>query len=466
MEKETRTYKAHVLVLPYPTQGHLNPMLQFSKRLISKGLKVTLATTTFVFNSKHAVDPPSNSIDVETISDGHDTCGRAGAKSIKYYLTTFQEIGSRTLADLITRLGDSGRPVDALVYDSFLPWALDVAKRFDLVGAVFFTQSCAVNSIYYHIHKGLLQLPLPGPKFSLPGLPSLEPFEAPSFVYAPESYPAFYDMVVGQFYNIDDADWVLYNTFNELEKEVAEWMEKLWPLRTIGPTIPSMYLDKRLENDKDYSINLFKPNNGACMRWLRAKPKGSVIYVSFGSLAALEEEQMIELAWGLKGTNYYFLWIVRAQEEDKLPNKFKEEISEKGLVISWCAQLEVLAHESVGCFVTHCGFNSTLEALSLGVPMVAMPQWTDQRTNAKYVEDVWEVGKRARPDEKGVVRREVIQLCIRDVMEERKGKQMKKNAIKWRNLAKDAVSEGGSSDTNIDEFVSKLAASSKYYTKL
>lgn len=243
-------------------------------------------------------------------------------------------------------------------------------------------------------------------------------------------------------------------------------MEKLWPLRTIGPTIPSMYLDKRLENDKDYSINLFKPNNGACMRWLRAKPKGSVIYVSFGSLAALEEEQMIELAWGLKGTNYYFLWIVRAQEEDKLPNKFKEEISEKGLVISWCAQLEVLAHESVGCFVTHCGFNSTLEALSLGVPMVAMPQWTDQRTNAKYVEDVWEVGKRARPDEKGVVRREVIQLCIRDVMEERKGKQMKKNAIKWRNLAKDAVSEGGSSDTNIDEFVSKLAASSKYYTKL
>lgn len=186
-----------------------------------------------------------------------------------------------------------------------------------------------------------------------------------------------------------------------------------------------------------------------------------------GSMAALEEEQVAELAWGLKGTKYYFVWIVRAQEEAKLPNNFKEEISEKqGLVVSWCSQLEVLAHESVGCFVTHCGFNSTLEALSLGVPMVAMPQWTDQSTNAKYVEDVWEVGKRARPDEKGVVRREVVEMCIREVMEERKGKQMKENAIKWKALAKDAISEGGSSDKNIDEFVNKVAASSKSCTKL
>lgn len=97
-----------------------------------------------------------------------------------------------------------------------------MAKRFGLVGAVFFTQSCAVNSIYYHVHKGLLRLPLSGSesKFSLPGLPSLESFEAPSFVYDLESYPAFYHMVVDQFCNIDEADWVLCNTFYELEKEV------------------------------------------------------------------------------------------------------------------------------------------------------------------------------------------------------------------------------------------------------
>ncbi|KAG5589098.1 hypothetical protein H5410_039612 [Solanum commersonii] len=54
---------------------------------------------------------------------------------------------------------------------------------------------------------------------------------------------------------------------------------------------------------------------------------------------------------------------------------------------------------SIGCFLTHCGWNSTLESISLGVPMVAIPQWTDQPTNAKLVKDVWEIGVRAKQDE-------------------------------------------------------------------
>ncbi|CAI0390530.1 unnamed protein product [Linum tenue] len=93
---------------------------------------------------------------------------------------------------------------------------------------------------------------------------------------------------------------------------------------------------------------------------------------------------MEELCYGWKNSDHYFLWVVRASEEEKFPPSF-DPSDEKGLVVSWCPQLEVLNHESVGCFVTHCGWNSMLEALSLGVPMVAMPQWTDQGTNAKYI---------------------------------------------------------------------------------
>ena len=148
----------HVLLLPYPTQGHLNPILQFAKRLVSKGIKATLATTIFVHSSLHqpnsaTTNPNHHNIAFETISDGHDTTGRS-ITEIGTYLETFRVIGSRTLAELITRLGESGRPVDAVVYDSFLPWALDVAKGFGLVGAALFTQSCAVNAVYYHVHKG------------------------------------------------------------------------------------------------------------------------------------------------------------------------------------------------------------------------------------------------------------------------------------------------------------------------
>lgn len=233
-------------------------------------------------------------------------------------------------------------------------------------------------------------------------------------------------------------------------------MSNLWPLGTVGPTVPSMFLDKQLKEDKAYGLSLFKPNTDVCINWLNGRESGSVVYVSFGSLAVLNVKEMVELALGLKSSNAYFLWVVRSAEHDKLPDNFVEDVKEKGLIVSWCPQLEVLAHHAVGCFVTHCGWNSTLEALSLGVPMVAMPQWTDQSTNAKFVEDIWKVGLRAQPkDEEGIVRREVIEHCIKEVIEGERGKEMKRNSMKWKNLAEAAVSEGGSSDRSIDEFISR-----------
>ncbi|MCL7046238.1 hypothetical protein MKW94_015463 [Papaver nudicaule] len=166
---------------------------------------------------------------------------------------------------------------------------------------------------------------------------------------------------------------------------------------------------------------------------------------------------MEEIAWGIRNSNYNFLWVVRASEEDKLPKNFVEETSEKGLVTRWCRQLEVLAHKAVGCFVTHCGWNSTLEGVSLGVPMVAMPQWTDQTTNAKCIEDVWRVGIRARTDDdKGMVDRQKVEESIKEVMEGERRQEIKKNAITLQDFAVEAVDEGGSSDMNIDEFVSEI----------
>ncbi|XP_062175714.1 mogroside IE synthase-like [Alnus glutinosa] len=456
MEKERIGYRAHCLVLTYPTQGHINPMLEFSKRLEHKGVKVTLVTTYFISNTIHK---EATTIALETISDGYDEGGRAKAESIHAYLERFRRVGSQTLAELLEKLSSSSRPVDCIVYDAFLPWALDVAKKFGLVGAVLFTQSCAVDNIYYQVHKGVLKVPLSETEILLLGSLPLEPQDMPSFVSDFGSYSAFLDILVGQFSNVDKADCVLVNTFYELEQEVVDWMEKIWPLGTIGPTIPSMFLDKRIEDDKSYGFSIFKPNMDACMKWLNDSPKGSVVYVSFGSSAALEVEQMQELAWGLRMSNRCFLWIVRASEEVKLPKSFVEETSEKGLVVRWCSQLEVLAHEAVGCFVTHCGWNSTLEALSFGVPMVAVPQWSDQSTNAKYIMDVWKIGLKAPVDEKGLVRRDALEHCVQEIMEGERGKEIKKNAFKWRKLAKEAVDDGGSSDKNIEEFVAKLVPS-------
>ncbi|KAL7247090.1 hypothetical protein ACSBR2_002076 [Camellia fascicularis] len=217
-----------------------------------------------------------------------------------------------------------------------------------------------------------------------------------------------------------------------------------------------MYLDKRLQDDKEYGFSIFNPKIDACKKWLDQRSNGSVVYVSFGSLAQLGVDQMEEIAWSLKNSNYYFLWVVKATEQPKLPKNFMAETVLNGLVVSWCPQLDVLAHRAIGGFVTHSGWNSTLEALSLGVPMVAMPQWTDQTTNAKYVMDVWGMGVRAQCDERGMVRREEVEGCIREVMEGERWKEIRRNATKWGELEIEAVDEGGSSDKNIDEFVAKL----------
>ncbi|RZC51082.1 hypothetical protein C5167_019502 [Papaver somniferum] len=233
-----------------------------------------------------------------------------------------------------------------------------------------------------------------------------------------------------------------------LEVHVVDRMVKTFPqLRTIGPTIPSAYLDNKIEGDNDYGLNLFKPDSSICMNWLNSRANGTVVYVSLGSMSELNKEQMEELAMGgQKNTSY----------QEKTLGEI--ENGNKGLVVKWSPQLEVLSHVAVGCFVTHCGWNSTLEALSLGVPMVGIPQWTDQPTNAKLIADEWKVGVRVKvsDDEKGIWTKKDLEVSIREVMEGDRGKEMKKNSIKWRQLAQQAVGLGGSSDQNLDEFVATL----------
>ncbi|CAN0841572.1 Mogroside IE synthase [Linum grandiflorum] len=444
----------HCLMVPVPGQGHITPVLQFAKRLLPRGIRVTIALTPFI--SRTSTISSTIGIHLETISDGFDEGGIADAEDGQVYFDTFGRVGSQSLAELVRKQSDSEHPVSCILYDPHLPWCLEVSKSFGLTGVAFLTQACAVDVIFYHVQQGLLKPPVTKEKetVSIPGLPPLEPADLPSFVHD-GSYPGFLAALVGQFSNIQKADWVLCNSVHELEPEAADWLSNHLPnFRTIGPTLPSFYLDKQLPDDTDYGLSFFKPDNEACNNWLQSKPKRSVVYVSFGSLADLGPEHVEELCWGLKNSNHYFLWVVRSSEGAKLPPMFK---AEKGLIVSWCSQLEVLASEAVGCFITHCGWNSTLEAMSLGVPMVAMPWWTDQTTNAKFVTDVWKTGVKAARDENGVVGREVIEKCIREVMEGEKGEAMRRNAEKWKKLMKDAVSEGGSSYRNITEFAAMLA---------
>lgn len=239
----------------------------------------------------------------------------------------------------------------------------------------------------------------------------------------------------------------------------AKWLSSHCPLTTIGPAIPSMYLDKRIPDDKRYGISLYKPEVESCINWLDDRDSGTVVYVSFGSIDRLSQEYIDEIARGLLQSNYFFLWAIRDCEREKLSTDFISESSEKGLIVSWCPQLDVLAHKAVGSFMTHCGWNSTLEALSLGVPMVAVPVWFDQPTNGKYIGEVWRVGVRVPIHESGMVSGEEVAACLMDAMEGDKKEEIRENASKWKELAIEAMGEGGSSDQNINDFLTKLVSS-------
>lgn len=214
----------HVLMIPYPSQGHINPMLQFAKLLSTKGVRATMVTTIFISKTMHLLSSPllPNFIQFDTISDGYDQGGFAQASSIPTYLSSMKATGSKNLRELIQKYKISDYPIDCLVYDSFLPWVLEVAKEFSLLGAAFFTQMCAVNCIFYYVHHGLLKLPISSTPISIPGLPLLDLKDTPSFVHELGVYPAYYELVMNQFSSLHEADVILVNSFYKLEDQVFQ----------------------------------------------------------------------------------------------------------------------------------------------------------------------------------------------------------------------------------------------------
>nr|AUI41137.1 uridine 5'-diphospho-glucosyltransferase 23 [Rhodiola rosea] len=426
MERQS-DHQAHIISFLFPAQGHINPNLQFCKRLVAKGLKVTLITTISIRNtiypSKSQMPDESDlsGINIEFISDGFNDAKKVAAQiaeDIDAYLELFKVAVMQSLIKFLQTTGEWDCQPKVIVYDSNMPWIQDVADQFGLYGAAFFTASCAVANIFHLANEGVVKLPVEG-QVSVPGMPLLESKDVPSSLHEVTCYSIILKLLLSQFDNLSRAKWVLFSSFDQLEGEVLKTLPSQWAIKTIGPTIPSMYLDKRLNTDRDYGLYLLKPDEGTTKAWLNAKKEGSVLYISFGSLANLSEEQAQEVAYALKTIKHSFIWVVREPERKKLPTDFIENLPDNGLILSWCSQLEVLNHSAIGCFLTHCGWNSVLEALSAGVPMVAMPQWMDQPTNAKYVEDVWKVGIRVKTNQSGkVIPRDEINHCISQVMDE------------------------------------------------
>jgi pathogen-inducible salicylic acid glucosyltransferase len=210
---------AHALILPYPSQGHINPMLQLAKRLAHHGLRTTLAVPRSVLNSN---EPEVGLVHVAAISDGFDEKGVLGASSVGEYINQLKSVGSETLKQLMKLESSAGRPVNVVIYDTFLPWGADVARQFGSAAVAFFTQSCAVDTVYSQVWQGKLGMPVQAGPVQLTGLPVLDQQDLPTFIVEPGTYPAHVELLTQQFVGLDKADEVLINSFYELETEVCE----------------------------------------------------------------------------------------------------------------------------------------------------------------------------------------------------------------------------------------------------
>lgn len=215
MEKIQGVVRKHVLILPLPLQGHINPMLQFSKRLASKGLKVTLLT----FTDKPSNEGEGGLISFESISNTSEE-SRLDMDADDY-MQKLQDLVALKLPQIVAKHEESGFPVSCLIYDSILPWSLELARKVGNSPAVFFTQSCAVCAIYYAVHEGRLKIPIDDEaSVVLQGMPPLEAYDLPSFVYDLEKYQGTLSYLANQFSNIGEVDWIFYNTFDILEQDV------------------------------------------------------------------------------------------------------------------------------------------------------------------------------------------------------------------------------------------------------
>ncbi|WJX95128.1 indole-3-acetate beta-glucosyltransferase [Trifolium repens] len=452
----------NILMVTMSLQGHINPMLNFAKRLISKGVQVTIVTTEDGRGCmlKNAA-ASSSEIKLEFFSDGLSI--DFDRSDTKTFINTIKDKGVKNFSNLITNL-TKNQTFSCAIVNSFVPWAIDVIAKHEIPCALLWIQASALYSIYYRYFKNIDSFPKlddPNEKVELPGLPMLEVRDLPSLML-PSSSLHFKELLADLFKALDKVKWVLGCSFYEIEEEIVKSMDSLTPIYPIGPLVSPFLLDEK--EISNFNLDMWNAED-SCIEWLDNKPDSSVIYISFGSLVVLSKKQMNNIAIALKNSNKNFLWVVKPAnnggygKEDaayEVPKEFLKETEGRVLVVNWCPQQKVLMHPAVACFISHCGWNSTLETLVTGVPVIGWPSWTDQPTNAKLIENVFKNGVKVNYGENGVASVEEIERCIRDVMEGHKADEFKKKAMEIKESARKALQEGGSSSKNFNKFISEL----------
>nr|WCF97137.1 glycosyltransferase 1 [Carthamus tinctorius] len=457
----------HVAIVPSPGMGHLIPLVEFAKRLL---INHNISSTFIIPNEgplsksqkdfldslpnglNHLILPPINLNDLPL-----DT-------RMETRITLMVTRSLPSLRDAFRSLVEEKKMV-ALFVDLFGTDALDVAVEFGVSPYVFFPSTVMALSLFLHLPK-------------LDEMVSCEFRELAEPVQIPGCIPVrgqdlldpvqdrkndAYKWVLHNAKRYRMAEGIVVNSFKELEGGALE------ALLTDEPGKPRVYpIGPVIQTGSGGELN-----GSECLKWLDGQPCGSVLYISFGSGGTLSSNQLNELAMGLELSEQRFLWVVRSPNDlpnatyfnshgkndplGFLPKGFLERTKKNGLVVpSWAPQAQILGHSSTGGFLTHCGWNSILETVVHGVPMIAWPLYAEQKMNAVSLTEGMKLALRPKAGEDGIVGRVEIARVVKGLLEGEEGKEVRSRIRDMKDAAAKVLSKDGCSTKILDELASKL----------
>ncbi|KAJ6964885.1 UDP-glycosyltransferase 87A1-like [Populus alba x Populus x berolinensis] len=451
------TTTLHVVAMPYPGRGHVNPMMNLCELMSSRkpDIVFTFVVTEEWYDLIHSDAKKPANIHFATIPN----CIPSEVGRAKDFLGFLAAVATKMEAPFEQLLDRLELPVDVIIADTYLDWVVHVGNRRNIPVASLWTMSAYVFSLSRHVElleqNGHFPVELSERGEErvdyIPGIPPTRLVDFPNIFHGNggQILPRTREAVS----LVSKAQYLLFTSFYDLEAQVISALKPKFPFPVypIGPSIPYFKI-------KDHSSVLGSNNHNVpgYIEWLNSQPEGSVLYVSMGSFLSVSSSQLDEIVAGVHNSGVRFLWVSRGET-----TPFKDGGGDMGLVVPWCDQLRVLGHSAVGGFWTHCGWNSSLEAVFAGVPMLTYPLFWDQITDSKLIVEDWQIGWRVKREEgiEILVTREEISKIVKSFMdaENIEVKAMRKRAKELQETCRGAIAKGGSSDTNIESFIRDIS---------